>query len=74
MKLLVGALLISACLADPLEQFKAFKAKHGKVYTNAKEESSRFSAFQENLKKIEDHNQGGHSWQLGVTEFADLTK
>merc|ERR1712106_1097882 len=51
-----------------------FKAKHGKVYTNVKEESSRLSVFQQNLKKIEAHNQGGHSWQLGVTEFADLTK
>jgi len=71
---LVLALLVCACSADPLEQFAQFKAKHGKVYTSAKEEGTRFAIFKDNLRKIEEHNQAGHSWQLGVTQFADLTK
>jgi len=74
MKVLVLALLVSACLADPWAEFQQFKEKHGKAYTNAREESSRFATFQENLEKIEKHNQEGHSWTLGITKFADLTK
>jgi len=71
---LVLALLVCACSADPLQQFAQFKAEHGKVYTSAKEEGTRFAIFKDNLRKIEEHNQAGHSWQLGVTQFADLTK
>jgi len=73
---LVIVLLVSACScsADPREQFRLFKAEHDKVYSSAKEESTRFAIFQDNLRKIEEHNQAGHSWQLGVTKFADMTK
>jgi len=74
MKVLVLALLVSACLADPWAEFQQFKETHVKAYTNAREESSRFAIFQENLEKIEKHNQEGHSWTLGVTKFADLSK
>ena len=74
MKVLVLALLVSACLAGPWAKFQQFKEKHDKAYTNAKEESSRFGIFRENLEKIEKHNQEGHSWTLGITKFADLTK
>ena len=73
---LVLVLLVCACScsADPREQFRLFKAEHDKVYSNAKEESTRFAIFQDNLRKIEEHNLAGHSWQLGVTKFADMTK
>ena len=74
MKLLVVAFLVSACLADPWAEFQHFKQEHGKAYINAKEENMRFAVFQENLNKIEKHNQEGHSWQLGVPKFADLSK
>jgi len=74
MKLLVLVLLVSTSLADPWSEFQNFKAKHGKTYGSSKEETMRFAIFKENLEKIEKHNQGGHSWQLGVTKFADLTK
>ena len=74
MKLLVVALLVSVCLADPWAEFKHFKQKNDKTYTSAKEESTRFAIFQENLEKINKHNQEGHSWTLGITKFADLTK
>merc|ERR1711936_821077 len=74
MKLLVLVLLVATCLADPWSEFQNFKAKHGKTYGSSKEETMRFAIFKENLEKIEKHNQEGHSWQLGVTKFADLTK
>merc|ERR1719209_2881164 len=73
---LVLVLLVCACScsANPREQFRLFKAEHDKVYSSAEEESTRFAIFQDNLRKIEEHNQAGHSWQLGVTKFADMTK
>merc|ERR1712002_1248037 len=74
MKLLVLVLLVSTSLADPWSEFQNFKANHGKTYGSSKEETMRFAIFKENLEKIEKHNQEGHSWQLGVTKFADLTK
>merc|ERR1712241_309859 len=56
------------------EEFQRFKAKHGKSYSSAKEESHRFQVFQSNLRKISEHNsQPGVSWRMAVTEFADLT-
>jgi len=78
MRIDIAALLLfvclSACLADPWTEFEQFKARHGKSYANGKEEQARFKIFQDNLLKIEKHNKEGHSWQLGVTKFADLTK
>merc|ERR1712236_107482 len=74
MKLLVLVLFVSTSLADPWSEFQSFKAKHGKTYGSSKEETTRFAIFKENLEKIEKHNQEGHSWQLGVTKFADLTQ
>merc|ERR1711970_843059 len=74
MKLLVLFLFVSTSLADPWSEFQSFKAKHGKTYGSSKEETTRFAIFKENLEKIEKHNQEGHSWQLGLTKFADLTQ
>jgi len=75
MKLFIAsALLVSSCLGSSLLEFETFKAKHGKVYANAKEESMRFSVFKENLAKIQKHNEEGHSWRMGITKFTDLTK
>ena len=68
-------LLIGSTIAfDPKAEFTKFKAAHGKQYTSLEEEQLRFHHFQENLKKIEKHNSEGHSWRLGVTKFADLSK
>jgi len=55
-------------------EFADFKTKFGKVYMDIKEETSRFMIFQENLKRIEQHNSENHTWIMGVTKFADLTK
>merc|ERR550539_2042864 len=37
-------------------------------------EEARFGHFKANLDKIEKHNAEGHSWKLGITKFADLSK
>ena len=59
---------------DPREEFSKFKIHHAKVYANIEEEELRFTHFSDNLKKIEKHNAEGHSWRMGITKFADLSK
>ena len=59
---------------DPREEFSKFKINHAKVYTNIEEEEMRFNHFSNNLKKIAKHNAEGHSWRMGITKFADLSK
>ena len=67
-------LLSSAFGIDPKIEFENFKKVHGKSYANLQEEDFRFKHFQDNLVKIEKHNAEGHSWRMGVTKFADLSK
>ncbi|CAH1163486.1 unnamed protein product [Phaedon cochleariae] len=58
-------------------EWAAFKEKHGKTYKSALEESVRYSIFQNNLRKIEDHNarydSGEETYYLGTTIFADMS-
>merc|ERR1712156_270756 len=55
----------------------SFKAKFGKNYANAAEESRRFAIFKENAAFIARHNQdhaaGKESYTVGINQFADLT-
>ena len=67
-------LLSSAFGIDPKIEFEKFKKLHGKSYASLQEEELRFQHFQANLAKIEKHNAEGHSWRMGVTKFADLSK
>ena len=55
-------------------EFEKFKRMHGKSYDSLEEEQMRFGHFMNNLKKIEQHNSERHSWKMGVTKFADLSK
>ena len=69
--------LLASCLASSLNpelEFARFKADHGKSYASLAEEEVRFAQFKANLDKIEKHNAEGHSWKLGITKFADLSK
>ena len=69
--------LLSCCLAaslDPAVEFVRFKSLHGKIYETPVEEEVRFNQFKDNLAKIEKHNAEDHSWKLGITKFADLSK
>lgn len=74
---LLSILLASSALAelgDDRVQFDRFMLRANKTYSSLGEEESRFSVFRDNLRKIEKHNSEGHSWTMGVTKFADLTK
>ena len=74
--LAIATLLVSLTQAslDPRAEFAKFKVNHVKKYASSKEEETRFNIFAKNLEKIERHNSKGHSWRMGVTKFADLSK
>lgn len=57
--------------SDVSKAFEDFVATFHKTYANDEERQHRQEIFAENLKYIEKHNAGKHSYQLGVTEFAD---
>lgn len=59
---------------EPKDEFTKFKISYGKIYATREEEERRFNLFSDNLKKIEKHNSEGHSWRMGITKFADLSK
>ncbi|XP_020253343.1 ervatamin-B-like [Asparagus officinalis] len=49
-------------------------AEHGRVYKDEVEKAARFEIFKDNVKYIEEFNNGGvYNYTLGVNEFADLT-
>ena len=74
--LFISSLLASslATSLNPEVEFARFKADHGKNYASLAEEEVRFGHFKANLDKIKKHNAEGHSWKLGITKFADLSK
>ena len=65
---------VASTTANPRDQFEKFKVQTNKSYASIDEEELRFEVFQENLKKIAKHNSEGHTWTMGVTKFADLTR
>ena len=72
--LLTLLLLVSAVSANPRVQFEAFKIEANKTYVSLAEEEIRLEVFHENLRRIAKHNSEGHTWTMGVTKFADLTR
>ena len=71
MKFLVVAALVSVTLAVDLHhdelQFARFREQFGKTYHTRSESERRFSIFQQNLRKYEQHNKSGASWTMGNT-------
>jgi len=78
MKLVILSILLGASLAAQLDatraQFSSFMSEHGKEYETQAEYHLRLNIFRENLAKIEEHNQSGASWKMGVNQFTDLTQ
>merc|ERR1719431_647268 len=78
MKLVILSILLGASLAAQLDatraQFSSFMSEHGKEYETQAEYHLRLNIFRENLAKIEEHNQSGASWKMGVNQFSDLTQ
>jgi len=60
--------------AKAVDEWRQWKQKYGKSYATAKEENERFLAFQENLKKIQKHNQlDSASWSMALNKYSDKT-
>ncbi|KAH9115027.1 hypothetical protein AeMF1_010946 [Aphanomyces euteiches] len=55
------------------EEFQAFTAAHGKVYSNATEGARRASIFHANVQYINAMNRKGLSYSLAVNHMADMT-
>lgn len=55
------------------QQFQLFKQQYHKVYASPAIAEYRKKVFADNLAKIQKHNAGHHSYQLGINEFADQT-
>jgi len=74
---LIGALLGVVYARDiPLiqdEGWQLWKMAHKKNYTDVGAERVRYIIWQDNLKKIEEHNQLGKSYTLGMNHFGDMT-
>jgi KDEL-tailed cysteine endopeptidase len=56
------------------ELFKVYHQIFNKQYNlNTEEGLHRYKVFKENLKWIKEENKKGHAYELGITEFTDLT-
>merc|ERR1711953_1533659 len=73
----VASALGLAASATVNQDWISYKARFGKTYANAAEESRRFAIFKENAAFIARHNldhaAGKESYTVGVNQFADLT-
>jgi len=71
----VVALLVAAAAAmgasTAKQQFEDFKAKFGKTYASAAEESRRFAIFAANMKRAAQFQATNPLAKFGVNEFAD---
>merc|ERR1711863_181811 len=74
----VASALGLAASATVNQDWQSFKAKFGKNYANAAEESRRFAIFKENAAFIARHNQdhaaGKESYTVGVNQLAEMVE
>jgi len=52
--------------------FATFLKDYNKVY-EGDEVQYRFSVFKSTMDTIHEHNQGNHTWTMGINQFSDLT-
>jgi len=71
------SLLLATAYAVPSipvdDVFDSWRESYSKTYGSAQEHVDRLSVFNQNKIIVEKHNQGNHSWTMGLNEFADLT-
>jgi Papain family cysteine protease/Cathepsin propeptide inhibitor domain (I29) len=53
--------------------FDSFRATHNKTYSTAEEHAHRYEIFKSNADFVKRHNSEGHSYTVGINQFADLT-
>eukprot|EP00440_Ansanella_granifera_P056716 gb/GFBE01061474.1/.p1 GENE.gb/GFBE01061474.1/~~gb/GFBE01061474.1/.p1 ORF type:complete len:503 (+),score=79.69 gb/GFBE01061474.1/:1-1509(+) len=56
-----------------LEAFEDFVQRFGKSYPSTEARERHFAAFCKNYDMIQKRNAEGHAYELGITEFSDLT-
>ena len=56
---------------EALESFRNFESEYRKEYT-FEERKLRAGIFHENFKTIQEHNDGDHSWTMGVNEVNQI--
>jgi len=77
MQSLLIATVAVAVAEEPLDiksQWAEFKAQHGATFTDAKEESYRFSVFESNLAEAAEVGRRNPKAKFGVTKFSAMTK
>ena len=71
------SLLLATAYAVPSipvdDVFDLWRESYSKSYGSAQEHIDRLAVFNQNKIIVEKHNQGNHSWTMGLNEFADLT-
>jgi len=65
--------LTSLSKVDIETKFKAWMNKYSVEFEDDVEYLRRQGIFADNLKRIEEHNRGNHSWTMGANKFAHLT-
>jgi len=65
--------ILRAEQTDYVNEFNDFVQVYGKSYASKDELVKRFGIFIDNLDAINQHNSEGHTWQMAVNEFADMT-
>lgn len=82
MKLLICAVMGYIALGHSEEEywvgwkkFLSMKSAQDRnnFYQTKAEHDKRFGIFRDNMDKITEHNKGGHSWTMGITQFSDMT-
>lgn len=82
MKLIICAFMAYIALGSTEEEYWAGWKKFLSLksvqerknsYSTKSEHDKRFEIFKENMDKITEHNKGGHSWTMGITQFSDMT-
>ncbi|KAM0941078.1 putative actinidain [Dioscorea sansibarensis] len=53
--------------------YEGWLVKHNKSYNDSLEKEKRYKIFKDNLKLIDKHNAGNHTYSLALNMFADLT-
>jgi len=82
MKLLFGAVISYVAFGHTEEEYwagwqkflalESAQERHH-FYSTQSEHDKRFEIFKTNMDKITAHNEGDHSWTMGITQFSDMT-
>jgi len=71
--LAVAVNAVTVVTFDADSSWTAWKAKYGKTYLSAEEDSVRQAIFSKNVAYIQKHNAANTGFTLGMNQFGDLT-